>query len=294
MNRRNFIETSLLASLMGAHPSWAAAVHRIERIGLQLYTVRELMKQDFEGTIAKVAQIGYKEVEFAGYFDKSPRQVRAVLEKNAIIAPSAHIDYKTVEEKWPETLDAAHTIGHSFLVCPDVPKEQRPTSDGWKRAVELFNRAGEAAQKAGIQFAYHNHAFEFEPSAALGNKLPYDFLLAETDPKLVKMEMDLCWIHVGGGDPLKYFDRYPGRFPLVHVKDWSKLGPPGKDFGDATRPSALKGHMTDVGQGEIRWKRIFAQSEKAGIQHYIVENDEPKSPYDDLRISYEYLRQLTF
>jgi sugar phosphate isomerase/epimerase len=108
------------------------------------------------------------------------------------------------------------------------------------------------------------------------------------------MEMDLCWIHVGGGDPLKYFDRYPGRFPLVHVKDWSKLGPPGKDFGDATRPSALTGHMTDVGQGEIRWKRIFAQSEKAGIQHYIVENDEPKSPYDDLRISYEYLRGLTF
>lgn len=294
MNRRNFIETSLAASLLAARPSWAGAVHHIDRIGLQLYTVRELVKQDFEGTIAKVAQIGYKEVEFAGYFGHSPQEVRAVLQKNGLAGPSAHVDYKIVEQQWQETLDSAHTIGHSFVICPWIEESQRKTPDGWKRAAELFNRAGDAAQKAGIQFGYHNHAFEFEPSEALGNKLPYDFLLAETDPKLVKMEMDLCWIHVGSEDPLKYFDRYPGRFPLVHVKDWTQKAPDGGDYGGATGSHARHGHMADVGQGEIDWKRIFAQSGKAGIEHYFVENDQPKSPYDDLRISYEYLTKLTF
>lgn len=295
MNRRHFLESSVAATILAARPAWAAEkTRKIDRIGLQLYTVRELMKKDFEGTLAKVAQIGYKEVEFAGYEGRTPEQVRAAVQTNGLAAPSAHFDYDVVEKKWPETLDAAKVIGHSFVVCPWIDESQRKTPDGWKRAAELFNRAGEAAQKAGIQFAYHNHAFEFEPSEALGNKLPYDFLLAETDPKLVKMEMDLCWITVGGADPLKYFDRYPGRFPLVHVKDWTTKGPAGGDYGGATGSRAKGGHMTDVGQGQIDWKRIFAQSDKAGIQHYIVENDEPKSPYDDLRISYEYLAKLTF
>jgi sugar phosphate isomerase/epimerase len=289
MNRRTFIGTSIAAAVAASRPAWSAETHHIERVGLQLYTVRGLMKKDFEGTIAKVAQIGYKEVEFAGYYNRSPQDVRAILEKDGLTSPSTHVDYDVVEKKWSETLDTAHTIGHAFVVCPWIDVKQRKAADGWKRAAELFNRAGETAQKAGIQFAYHNHAFEFEPSEALGGKLPYDFLLENTDPKLVKMEMDLCWITVGGQDPLKYFDRFPGRFPLVHVKDWTSKGPGGNDYGGATGASKKPGHMTDVGQGEIDWKRIFAQSGKAGIEHYFVENDEPKSAFEDIKISYEYL-----
>jgi len=294
MNRRTFIATSIAAAVAGTRPAWSAETFHIDRVGLQLYTVRDLMKKDFEGTIAKVAQIGYKEVEFAGYYDRSPQDVRAILEKDGLTSPSTHVGYDIVEKKWSEALDAAHTIGHTFVVCPWIDAKQRKTPDGWKRAAELFNHAGEAAQKAGIQFAYHNHAFEFEPSEALGGKLPYDFLLAETDPNLVKMEMDLCWITVGGQDPVKYFDRYPGRFPLVHVKDWTTKGPGGNDYGGATGASKKPGHMTDVGQGEIDFKRIFAQSGKAGIQHYFVENDEPKSAFEDIKISYDYLAKLKF
>ena len=294
MHRRTFIGTSIAAAVAASRPAWPAEAHRIERAGLQLYTVRDLMKKDFEGTIAKVAQIGYKEVEFAGYYDRSPQAVRAILEKDGLTSPSTHVGYDIVEKKWSEALDAAHTIGHTFVVCPWIDAKQRKTPDGWKRAAELFNHAGEAAQKAGIQFAYHNHAFEFEPSEALGGKLPYDFQLAETDPNLVKMEMDLCWITVGGQDPVKYFDRYPGRFPLVHVKDWTTKGPGGNDHGGATGASKKPGHMTDVGQGEIDFKRIFAQSGKAGIQHYFVENDEPKSAFEDIKISYDYLAKLKF
>ena len=293
MNRRTFIGTSIAAAVAASRPAWPAETHHIKRVGLQLYTVRDLMKKDFEGTIAKVAQIGYKEVEFAGYFDRSPQDVRAILQKNGLTSPSSHVGYDIVEKKWSETLDTANAIGQKFVVCPWVEPSQRKEADGWKRAAALFNKAGEAAQKAGIQFAYHNHAFEFEPSEVLGGKMPYDFLLENTDPKFVKMELDLCWITVGGQDPVKYFDQYPGRFPLVHVKDWTSKGPGGSDYGGATGGSKKPGHMTDVGQGEIDWKRIFAQSSKAGIQHYFVENDEPKSPFEDIKISYDYLAKLT-
>ncbi len=244
------------------------------------------MKADFEGTLAKVAAIGYREVEFAGYFDHSPKDVRAILDRLQLTSPSEHVAYAVVQDKWPETLDAAHVVGQTYIVCPWIEESQRKGTDGWKRAAELFNRAGEASHKAGIQFAYHNHTFEFEPSADLGGKVPYDVLLAETDAKLVKMEMDLCWASVAGQDPVSYFERYPGRFPLVHVKDWTK--------GENGKMSEKDGHMAEVGSGSIDWKRLFAQSQKAGIQHYFVEHDEPKSPLESLSNSYKYLQNLRF
>jgi sugar phosphate isomerase/epimerase len=310
MNRRTFIGSSIAATLSAAaKPAWAAAflnpgfpqanpenpTHQIDRIGLQLYTVRATMKTEFNSTIANVAATGYKEVEFAGYYDHSPKEIRDLLDKNGLVAPSCHVDYSTVENKWPETIEAAKVVGHSYIICPSVDEKRRAGPGGWKRAADLFNKAGEASQKEGIQFGYHNHTFEFHPAETLGGKLPYDFLLAETDPKFVVMEMDLCWITVGGGNPIEYFDKYPGRFPLVHVKDWVK---------DASSPSGYKlangefvkygGRMANVGQGSIDWKNLFAHAGKAGIKHYFVENDDAKSAFEDIRISYNYLRDLRF
>jgi sugar phosphate isomerase/epimerase len=286
MNRRTFIGSSLAAALANSRFAWAADSRKLDRIGMQLYTVRDLMKTDFEGTLAKVAAIGYNEVEFAGYFDHKPQDVRAMLDKLHLTSPSEHVSYEVVQNQWPETLDAAHTVGHKFIVCPSIDDSQRKKVEAWKKAAEVFNRAGEASQKAGIQFAYHNHYWEFEPLPDNGGKFAYDMLLAETDPKLVKMEMDLCWITIAGQDPLTYFNKYPGRFPLVHVKDWTK-GPDGK-MGEKD------GEMADVGSGAIDWKRIFAQSKKAGIQHYFVEHDEPKAPLESLANSYKYLHNLRY
>jgi len=186
MNRRKFIGNSVAASaLVAIKASWAdEPEHKIDRIGVQLYTVRDAMKADFEGTLAKVAAIGYREVEFAGYFDRSPKDVRATLERNGLTSPSTHVSYEMVEKKWPETLDVAHVIGQTHVVCSSIPEFQRKDAGGWKHTTDLFNRAGEASQKAGIQFAYHNHSFEFEPSPSLGGKLPYDFFLDTLDPKL--------------------------------------------------------------------------------------------------------------
>ena len=297
MNRRTFIGTSIAATLSAAaKPSWAAdSTHHIDRVGIQLYTVRDAMKTDFEGTIAKVAQTGYKEVEFAGYYDHSPKDVRAILEKNGLASPSCHVSYDIVENKWPETLEAAHTVGHKYVVCPWIDVSQRTAPDGWKRAAELFNKAGEASKKAGIQFAYHNHSFEFEKYDSLGGKMAYDYLLSATDPKLVAMEMDLCWINVAQKDPIAYFNQNPGRFPMVHVKDYVNDPNSTSSFSGATGPSVqFKGHLADVGQGAIDWKNIFSHAGNAGIKHYFVENDDPKSVFDDIKISYNYLAKLQF
>ena len=303
MNRRTFIETSIATAVVTAataNSTWAAAVHHIDRIGLQLYTVRELMKQDFDGTIAGVAKIGYKEVEFAGYFGKTPKEVRATLDKNGLASPSAHHPMNAppaehgkmpnLTDNLQEIIDGAHIIGQKFLVCPYLDAKSR-TADGYKRLAESCNRVGEATRKAGIQFAYHNHSFEFEKVDGL-DTLPFDYLLSQTDRKNVKAEMDLCWITVGGQDPIAYFNKYPDRFPLVHVKDWSKEGSdPGGNVGAVGH--AVTGHIANVGSGSIDWKNIFSHSEKAGIQHYFVENDEAKSLADP-KASYDYLSKLTF
>ncbi len=296
MNRRTFLESSLATGILASLPSATlAATHQISKVGVQLYTVRDLMKTDFAGTIAKVASIGYKEVEFAGYYDHSPKDVRAILDKVGLTAPACHVGMDVVENHWPETIDAAHTIGHTFIVCPWIDEKDRNSADSWKRIIELFNKAGEASKKANIQFAYHNHWWEFGPNASLGGKLPYDYLLASTDANFVKMEMDLGWISVAGQDPVAYFKRYPGRFPLVHVKDFKSLPKIAPDQLASFNSTTLEeGDMTAPGSGIIDWKRIFSHSDEAGIQHYFLEHDMPKDPFATLTDGYKYLSTLRF
>ena len=296
MNRRTFLESSLATGILASLPAKGfAAMQKIDKVGLQLYTVRDAMKSDFAGTIAKVASTGYKEVEFAGYFDHSPADVRAIIDKNGLTAPSCHVGYDVVEKQWPETIAAAHTIGHSYIICPWVDEKIRTSPDGWKRVAEFFNKAGATSKAAGIQFGYHNHTFEFMPDANLGGKLPYDFLLENTDPKLVIMEMDLCWISVTGHDPVSYFSRFPGRFPLVHVKDVKQIPKetPGKK--DEFLTSDFEKHvMTEAGSGVIDWRRIFAHADEAGIKHFFVEHDQPADPFASIARSYKYLAGLRF
>lgn len=293
MNRRAFIESCVGAALVSSlPPALARPAHKLDRIGLQLYTVRELMKADPSGTLAKVSAAGYKEVEFPGYFNLAPKEARAALDNAGLVSPSAHIDFKTATTSLPQALDAAHTIGHQFLVNSWIDDDVRNRPDGWKQAADAFNRAGEAAKRAGIQFAYHNYWFEFKPLP--DGTIPYDLLLRQCDPHLVAMEMDLCWIQVAGGDPLKYFDRHPGRFHLVHVKDVKRLPRPSLAEGAAMNFEQVLSDMTEVGSGVIDWRRIFAQSRKAGIQHYFVEHDQPATPIASIQQSFRYISTLRF
>ncbi|HET7217669.1 MAG TPA: sugar phosphate isomerase/epimerase [Vicinamibacterales bacterium] len=296
INRRTFVQTSLAAAAAAALPRGGSAQQRkIERIGLQLYSVRNLMKADVPGTLAKIAAVGFKEVEFAGLFGQEPKDVRAMLDKNGLTAPASHVDWATVETKLPETLATARVLGHEFIIIPYIGEAERKQPDIYKRAADLFNKAAAESMKSGVQFAYHQHGFEFVPSEALGGKLPYDYLLENTDPKLVKMELDLCWIFAAEQDPVAYFNKYPGRFPLVHVKDWLKNANPATPYAGALGPDTkFTGEMANVGQGSIDWRRIFANTDKGGVKHFIIEHDNPKSPLDDLGVSYAYVRDLRF
>jgi sugar phosphate isomerase/epimerase len=261
----------------------------LSAVGMQLYTVRNELEKDFDGTLAKVAAIGYKEVEFAGYFKRTPQQIKDSLARHGLTSPAAHVDFPSLGETFDAVLEGARTIGHRYLVNPWIDESIRKEPDSWKRIAGTLNRAGERSKKAGIQFAYHNHHFEFQP---IDGRLPFDVLLEQCDPELVKIELDLCWIAAAGKDPLDYFKRYPGRFPLVHVKGLS--GKPAA--GAATPIEQVLPKITDVGaKGDvIDWKRIFAQSAQAGIKHSFVEHDVPKDPMASLKVSYDYLRALQF
>jgi sugar phosphate isomerase/epimerase len=290
LDRRTFLGT-LAVTALAARSAWAAS---IKKVGMQLYTVRTDLGKDFDGTLAKVAAIGYKEVEFAGYVGRSAYEVRDVLKRHGLSAPSSHIDYPTVSDpaKWAKTLDDAGIMGHRYLVNPWIDEAVRNQPDFWKHAADTYNTAAAAANKHGIQFCYHNHNFEFYPRPDAAGKTPMDILLESCDPKLVKIELDLCWIAAAGKDPLEYFQKYPGRFPLVHVKGLRKV--PAASAEPAPIPQVLP-DVTDVGTDDVvDWKRIFAKSKEAGIQHYFVEHDVPKDAFDSLKNSYEYLSKLQF
>jgi sugar phosphate isomerase/epimerase len=276
-DRREFIGLVTAAAAAAVVPgrlmAWSPVDH-LDRIGVQLYTVRKALAQDFDGTLGRLARIGFREVEFAGYHGKSPAEVRTVLTRHRLDAPAAHVSLEELEAGWDAAAAAAKEVGHRWLVVAWIDAARRKTLDDYKRVGEVFTRIGTQSRAAGLRFAYHNHAFEFAP---LGGRVPYDVLLESTDPAVVEFELDLYWITDGGGDPLAYFRRWPGRFPLVHIKD-----------------KAADGKMVDVGAGGIDWKAILHRRKEAGIRHAFVEHDDPPDPLASVAASYAYLKQLKF
>jgi sugar phosphate isomerase/epimerase len=246
----------------------------LDRAGIQLYSVRHAMQQDFEGTLRRVAEVGYEEVEFAGYFGRTPEQVRAILADAGLDAPASHVPFERVADGWDGMLDVAQAIGHGYVVVAWVAPQARQTLEDWRRIAGQFNQAGARARERGLRFAYHNHDFELAPT---GGRLPLDLLLEETDPEAVEFEMDLYWTVKAGGDPLAYFARHPGRFPLVHVKD--SAGPP-------------QHRMVNPGEGVIDFRAIAARSAQAGIRHWFAEHDEPADPWGFARAAHAYLKGL--
>ncbi|HSE44099.1 MAG TPA: sugar phosphate isomerase/epimerase [Gemmatimonadales bacterium] len=257
-----------------ALPSTRLAAHSADslgKIGIQLYSVRELFEVDPSGTLRQLALIGYQEVELAGLGGRPAVEIKAALDKAKIQAPSSHVPLESLGSNLSLTIDNAKILENKYLVCPWLDDGMR-TVAGYRHAATLLNQAGNLSRRSGITVAYHNHDFEF---AGLSGTTGYDILLAETDPDAVKFEMDLYWIRKGGGNPLAYFEKWPGRFPMVHVKD---MGP--------------NGEMVDVGAGVTDWAAIFSKASQAGIKHYFVEHDNPPSPIAFARASYDYLHAL--
>lgn len=293
INRRLFIKASAGAALGGlivtsgcnggsnggttAADSTAAAAtgqNRLERIGVQLYTVRSLLGEDFEGTLRQVAGVGFNEFEFAGLYDRSPEQVKALLDELGVAAPSAHVGMNLVRDNLDSVIAEANTMGYQYIVVPSLPEELRSSIEAYRQTAGMLNTAGERLRAEGKRIAYHNHAFEFEET---DGQIPYNVLLEETDPNLVDMELDLYWMKAGGHDPLAYFEQYPGRFALCHVKDTTETG-----------------EMAAVGEGTTDFAAIFSQSEQAGLKHYVVEHDNPTDAMQSITTSYQYLNGLTY
>lgn len=281
MNRREFLSLTAAAAPLAAPRWWSRGIpapwaDRIDRIGLQLYTVRDAMRFSVEKTLHEVSEIGYREVEFAGYFGRPALAIRQLLDRNGLKSPSAHISLDTLKSGWFRTLNDASEIGQKWLVIASLAESDRNSLDAIKRTADQLNRSAADAKTFKIRLGYHNHAVEFQE---VEGKRIFDVLLDETDPELVQFELDLYWITKGGGDPLDYFARYPGRFPMVHVKDAG----PAPDYA-----------MTEVGKGTIDWARIFAHHKEARIEHYYVEHDNPGDAMASIATSFRYLKSLEF
>ena len=283
-NRRTFLATLGAAALtLAARPERGLPFtnkRKLKRIGLQLYTVRSAMEKDVPGTLERVAKIGYKEVEFAGYFNHTPNEIRELLEKNKLTAPSSHVQYPASAEAWKKSVDDAKTAGHQYITVAWTPDEKRQGPDAYKRVADDFNKAGAVAKKAGLKFAYHNHDYELAAPAG-GGTLPLDVLFQNTDPALVTFEMDLYWMVHGGADPLAYMKKYRGRVAMVHVKD--------------AMPDA-EHTMTEVGKGSIDFPKIFTWDAEHGshIKHAFVEHDQPADPFASIQTSFEYLHKMEY
>ena len=236
------------------------------------------MQRDMPGILARLAEIGYREVEFAGYFGRTPAQVRQMLEQNRLAAPSSHIGYEAVKANFAKAADDCVAIGHQFITVPFLPDDVRKSADTWRQVARDFNRFGEQAKSRGLKFAYHNHDFEFKRVDGI---LPFDLLLAETDPALVSFEMDVYWTVKAGGDPLAYFRQHPTRFSMLHLKD--SAGPPNHA-------------QTDVGAGTINFAAILTLDarQQSSVKHVFVEHDQPPMPMAFAKNSFDNLSKLEY
>jgi sugar phosphate isomerase/epimerase len=315
MNRKTFIQqTAMLAAAGVLYPELNRAASFImhkngDAIGLQLYTVGALMDADANGTLQKLAAIGYKNLESAGgskglYYGYKPKEFAGMVKDMGMSWRSEHVggvpftlptllkiatnaadsakikQYAPMIERMPKTAnlqdnaqqlaDEAAEGGLEFLVCAAIPTK---SMDDVKIAVDVFSKAGEACKKAGVQFAFHNHSFEFVP---VNGVLPYDYIMANTDKDLVKSELDLGWATVAGQNPVEIFKKYHGRIPLWHVKDMDK---------NTREP-------TEIGGGYINFKPIFDAKHTSGMKYFFIEQDEPPKPMENVTNDYNNLKKV--
>lgn len=287
MDRKDFITLSSLGFL-GLYSCGISNLNMNKKsLAIQLYTVRDAIAKNLEKTFEKLAEIGFTELEIYGYngsfFGKTRNEFQYVLKNVGLKVISSHHttgilhnDEGTLLKNWEKSVEDLHFIGSKYMVCSYLFPEER-TIENYQELPELFNKSGEITKKAEIQFAYHNHDFEFEKFD--DSKNIYDFILENTSSDLVKMELDLYWISKAGLDPLVYFEKYPKRFPLWHVKDM-KAGT--KDFAE-------------IGNGTIDFKRIFEAREKAGLNYWFLEQDSSdKDIFDSIRISKKYILEHSY
>lgn len=289
MKRRTFIQASSMAAAAITLPVWARATDSNTGIGLQLYTLKDIIRKDIKGTLQKVAAIGYSRVEPYDYSDGKmfgmPYQDFARMNKDlGLEVVSCHYNSGftdpqvkgTLRNDWQMAVDDAAAAGQQYMVLAWLEEGERKTIDDYKSVCDLINKSGEICKKAGIKIGYHNHWFEFQP---VEGQTPYDVMLKELDPSLVTMEMDMYWVVFAGADPLHLMENHRGRFELWHIKDMDK---------------AVHNRNADVGTGLIDFHKIFADHEISGMKYFFLEQEYfSGSPIDSIQVGYDYLKRLS-
>ncbi len=289
MRRRTFLQSvgaiaagSVLAKAQPAHAETRARLAssraRLNRVGLELYAVRKAMRADPERTLAAVRAAGYSDVELLWSFknfDRTTAQVRDSLAKEGLKAPSAHIDPSIMLNDWQSSLDTAKQLGHQYLIAAGLPAESRKSLDVWRIWADRFNRAGADARKAGIWLAFHNEPDHMKP---IEGQVPYDMFIALLDPKVVRLQLDIGNMTMGGGDPMSYLKKHADRYWSFHVKDV---------IPDRTRD-------TELGKGIVNLKAFLAAVPDIQKKPCYVEHESPADELAAARANCDYLKALEF
>ena len=282
-NRRQFITKLSLATagIASGIPAWALEkkAERLEKIGFISGIVDNFIKEDWKGTLEKLARQGYSEMECGNYFGGSLSEFKTVCKSLGINPFAGGSSMADMQKDSNKKIAEALEMGKEYWVCywPWLSDAKNITADEAKTAADNLNKLGDAAKKGGIKFCWHNHNWEFEKPTTEG--LPFDILMKNTDPKTVKTELDLYWVVKGGGNPLECLKKYPGRYEILHVKDMDAT--PEKSFACP-------------GSGIIDFRPIFREAWDQGVRHYIVEKDGEKNGIVCLKSSAEYLKNLRF
>jgi sugar phosphate isomerase/epimerase len=327
ISRRSFLATTTVAAAglaagcrpnaatTGAAPGTSGSPGHLDRLGVGLFTLPKSLERDFDGTLAMIAGLGYKEVEFfgpysfstqaaqdgwkgvaatlgfsgSGLFGRTPRQVREVLDRNGLTSPSMHVDFDTLRDRTAQVGEAAQEIGWKYAGLASIPPEQRRTLDDYKRNADVLNEIGMRAKTSGFKVLYHNHGYGFTP---LEGTIPERVLFDRLDPGVVALEMDIFWTIAGGADPVELLDAYPPLYRLMHVKDMSKQGRFTRG-GDMQDIMSLVPLMTTAGSGVLDLPRILGHAKRNGVEHFYVEQDLASDPPAQLGASINYLKSAT-
>jgi len=261
-------------------PRRAFTANRLDRIGLELYSVRKSMRADPERTLAAIRAMGYTDVELLWSFknfDRTTEQVRASLDHEGLRAPSAHMAPEVIVDPagWMRSLETAKTLGHQYLIVPSLPSETQHSLDAWRKWADNFNTAGATARTAGIWLAFHNEPDHAKP---IDGKIPYDVFLERMDPAVVRLQLDVGNMLMGGSDPMQYLERYRDRYWSFHLKDV---------VSDRSRD-------TELGTGSFDFKRFLAAVPQIESKPFYVEQEGPADELASARKSLQYLKTLTF
>lgn len=285
ISRRRFLGQASAAGLYAATQGRVSYANPLGLpIGIQLYSVRQQLAEDYEGTLAEVAKAGYTEVESAGYYNHSAAEVKQAMQKAGLKCVSAHHPYGDLRKRFDEILAFDKELGVEYIICASPgakdPSQKAMTLDDWKWLSDEFNKLGAKTKAVGITFGYHNHTHEFEK---LDGGVPYTELLKISDPKLVTLELDCGWASVAGIKPVELMQENPHRFSMFHVKDF-KITAPGQDGAK----------VTELGLGSIDYRPIFAQAAKnQKIRHVFVEQEAFDMPWkDSLKTDADYIKKL--